>query len=63
MLESASAVSIPWRAPTNTVLPGSSFAEGQRTKLESVTTQGMTCTSLLRILRLEILKYQLPPPL
>lgn len=44
----ASAFSMPCRAPTNTVLLGKCRCEGQRTKLLSVITHGITCTCVER---------------
>lgn len=38
------AVSMPCRAPTNTVLLGKNRSEGEQTKLLSVITHGITCT-------------------
>ena len=57
MLATASALSIPCKAPTKTVLLESKYADGQRTKVESEMAQGMTWTSLCLILLDEILKY------
>ena len=42
MLQSPSAVSMPWRAPTNTVFWGSRREDGKRTWLESEITHGIT---------------------
>lgn len=44
MAAKASALSIPCKAPTNTVLLGSSLWDGLQTKLLSAKTQGITCT-------------------
>lgn len=50
ILAKPSAVSLPCRAPTNTVLVGSNFCEVDLTKFESAIIQGMTSTYEFKML-------------